>query len=58
MSKYKEFQQKMRNVPTICGYDSKDVAALKYRQILEEVLKEFKLLEDNLEWRKKLGEIE
>jgi len=54
MTKYQEFQEKMKNVPTVCGYDSKDVVALKYKQLLEKVLEEFKLLEDNLEWRRKV----
>ena len=40
MTKYQEFQEKMTDVPTICGYDSKDVVALKYKQLLEEVLVE------------------
>ena len=41
MNKYQELQEKMRDVPIICGYDSKDVAALKYKQLLGEVLEEY-----------------
>jgi len=58
MTKYQEFIQTkevLENLePYIISDFDLDRVFQKYKQLLEEVLEQFKLLEDNLEWRKKV----
>lgn len=57
MNKYKEFQEKRAAIRKEQGIVSDFYmveVAQKYYQLLGEVLEEFKILEENLEWRKKV----
>lgn len=57
MNKYQEFQEKRAAIKKEQGIVSDFYmveVAQKYYQLLGEVLEEFKLLEDNLEWRKRV----